>query len=108
MLNPTIGFPAFAYISHKVLRWFAPIFLISAFVANSFLLLYPFYWSLFILQILFYSGALAGRVLSRSHVKIRFFGMPYYFVSMNIALLLGFFRFCTNSQSVAAVRDGSL
>jgi len=101
MLNPFRGFPAFAYISHKVIRWFVPFLLIFALFANMFLLSHRFYLSIFVLQCVFYLMAIVGRILSRMKLRFKLFGLPYYFISMNIALFFGFIRFCTNSQSVA-------
>ncbi len=100
MLNPLRGFSAFAYISHKVIRWLVPFFLIFAFTTNLVLLENKLYLIIFLLQCVFYSMAIIGRILSRSNLKFILFGLPYYFISMNLALFFGFIRFCTNSQSV--------
>jgi len=100
LLNPARGFPAFAYFSHKVLRWLAPFFLICAFMSNMALLNHGLYRIMFIIQCIFYGAAIAGRMLAKAGVKAKLLGLPHYFVSMNIALFLGFIRFCTNSQSV--------
>ncbi len=104
ILNPLRGFPAFAYLSHKVIRWFAPFFMIFAFVSNMALLENGFYGTMFIIQCVFYGLAIASRMLAKIGVNIKLLGLPYYFVSMNIALFLGFIRFCTNSQSVMWTR----
>lgn len=99
LLNPKRGFVAFAYWSHKILRWNVPFFLIAAFVSNMLLLGNPFYLFLFILQSLFYTFALIGHVLNRRRSG-KIFSIPYYFGSMNLALLFGFFRFITKTQKV--------
>jgi cellulose synthase/poly-beta-1,6-N-acetylglucosamine synthase-like glycosyltransferase len=100
MLNPLHGFKAFAYFSHKVIRWFAPFLLIAAFIANIILAGNEPYRLILVLQSMFYLAALVGRILSQFGVRFKLFGLPYYFISMNIALFLGFIRFCSNSQSV--------
>lgn len=100
LLNPARGFTALSYFSHKVIRWFAPFLLMIALTSNLFLLNIFFYKIIFLLQCLFYIAAILGRVLSGFNIHLKAFGLPYYFVSMNIALFLGFIRFCTNSQSV--------
>lgn len=100
LLNPARGFTALSYFSHKVIRWFAPFLLMIALASNLFLLNTDFYKIIFLLQCLFYIAAILGRVLSGFNIRLKAFGLPYYFVSMNIALFLGFIRFCTNSQSV--------
>ena len=100
MLDPRRGFSAFAYFSHKVVRWMVPFLMILAFLANLLLVGMLFYRMLFALQILFYLLAVAGRVLASLHVKAKFVGLPYYFVSMNIGLFFGFLKFCFGAQRV--------
>ncbi len=100
MLSPLRGFSALAFWSHKVIRWFVPFFMVGAFVANLALIGIPVYRLLFIGQILFYLCALFGQILNWSGVHSKFFNLCYYFVSMNSALLLGFFRFLFKTQKV--------
>ncbi|VAX37422.1 Glycosyl transferase, group 2 family [hydrothermal vent metagenome] len=101
LLNPKRGFSALAFWSHKVLRWFAPFFIIIAFITNIFLLSNPYYQVLFLLQCIFYISAFIGQVLNWAGVQIKFFSLCYYFISMNISLFLGFVRFVTGTQKVA-------
>jgi cellulose synthase/poly-beta-1,6-N-acetylglucosamine synthase-like glycosyltransferase len=97
-LNPLKGLPPFAYFSHKVLRWLAPLFLIAAFVANAFLLGNKFYSLTFALQCAFYLSAFLGFLRERSGRPAGVFSLPLYFSAMNYALLLGMFRFLTGRQ----------
>lgn len=102
MLNPLKGFSALAFFSHKVLRWFAPFFLAIVFATNICLL--PDgrrYIVIFALQVLFYVFAWIGRTLAnRKKNNYKIFSLCYYFVSMNVALFLGFLRFLKGQQSV--------
>ena len=102
LLSPFRGFPAFAFWSHKVLRWCAPALMLVALVANVGLLEQPFYQ--------LHDGR-AGRVLrargagehggrGRRLVR-RGAGVAYYFVTMNLAIAVGFWRFLRNSQGAA-------
>jgi len=100
MLHPKRGFSALAFWSHKVLRWFAPFFLFSAFVFNLFLLDQLLYKFIFILQCVFYTFAFIGQLLSWSGIHIKLFNLCYYFVSMNLALFFGFVKYVTDSQQV--------
>ncbi len=100
LLNPMRGFPAFAFWSHKVLRWFAPLFLIAAFMTNALLIKHPLYALIFLVQCMFYISAIIGQILSWSGRHIRFFSLCYYFVSMNIALLLGLGMYLTGKHNV--------
>lgn len=99
-LNPVNGWRFFSYISHKVLRWFAPHLMILVFVSNIFLLQHSLYSAMWILQWVFYGAALYGY---RLHIRGQSLSMPLsiivFFVSMNYALLVGFVRyFTTNIQ----------
>jgi cellulose synthase/poly-beta-1,6-N-acetylglucosamine synthase-like glycosyltransferase len=100
-LNPFKGKPAFAYWSHRVLRWFAPFFMATAFVCNLFLLKSLWYRSFLAIQVAFYALALAGYWLSRSGKPPRICKVPLYFCSMNAAILFGLFRYCSGRQAVA-------
>ncbi|MFA5014855.1 MAG: glycosyltransferase family 2 protein [Actinomycetota bacterium] len=100
MLNPNIGFASFAFISHKLLRWLTPFFLILLFISNAILAVGPVWNLVFFLQCLFYLLALFGFLFYTFGLRLRLFGIPYYFSAMNLALLLGFIRFCSGAQSV--------
>src|SRR5262249_28875794 len=55
LLSPLRGFPAFAFWSHKVLRWCAPALMLVALAANAALLDRPFYRFTMAVQVGFYS-----------------------------------------------------
>jgi cellulose synthase/poly-beta-1,6-N-acetylglucosamine synthase-like glycosyltransferase len=102
LLSPRRGFAAYAFWSHKVLRWVAPLLMVVALAANLFLLdeglLYPV---LFGGQLAFYLLACAGRLRRLPRVVARLASVAYYFMYMNLALAVGFWRFLRNSQSAA-------
>lgn len=102
LLLPTAGFPAFAFWSHKLLRWCAPALMGAALVANVFLLDSMFYRFTLFGQALFYALAYLGKtgVLKRGTAK-RVASVAYYFVTMNLAIVVGFWRFLRNSQRAA-------
>jgi biofilm PGA synthesis N-glycosyltransferase PgaC len=93
------GFHSMAFWSHKVLRWFGPFFMVAALISNVALLPHPVFLVTMILQLLFYALALLGQ-LTRAR-KVALFSAPHYFVTINLALLLGFFRFITGTQQAA-------
>ncbi|WP_059283486.1 glycosyltransferase [Bacillus coahuilensis] len=74
----------YKYYSHKVLRWWAPYFLIIIFISNVILIPNTLYQVLFIFQIIFYILAYMG---GRFKNKVTF--IPYYFILINLAALLG-------------------
>ena len=99
MLNPLRGFSAIAFLSHKVLRWFAPFFLVFLFITSIMLVNHGIVYDLVLWgQILFYMAAMAGQALSHTPKPVRLFALCYYFVSMNIALFLGFYKFLRGRQ----------
>jgi cellulose synthase/poly-beta-1,6-N-acetylglucosamine synthase-like glycosyltransferase len=101
LLSPTAGLVALAYWSHKVLRWLVPFALLTAFGGALPLAADPLY-ALIVAGALAVSAlAAAGYYRERGNRRPGLFGIPYYFLSMNLALALGLVRFIRGSQSVA-------
>ena len=101
LLSPLRGFPAFAFWSHKVLRWCAPALMLVALAANVLLLEEPFYQVTMAAQVGFYALAVLGSLAVGPSVVRRTAGIAYYFVTMNLAIAVGFWRFLRNSQGAA-------
>ena len=99
MLDIRKGFSSFAFWSHKVIRWSVPFFMIVMFVLNMFLLKERLYLAIYALQCLFYTAAFVGQLLSWMGVNVKVFSLCYYFVSMNLALWLGFLQFIAKKHS---------
>src|SRR6266851_3767601 len=100
-LNPFKGVPAFAYWSHRVLRWLTPFSLIVAFACSAGLFLNLTYRSLFFAQCTFYAMALLGYWKEREGGSSRLFRLPFYFCSMNTAYIFGLARYLSGRQIVA-------
>ncbi|WP_162670633.1 glycosyltransferase family 2 protein [Gemmata massiliana] len=98
LLSPVHGWVSFTFLSHKVLRWVCPFFLLGMLGANALLLSDPLYASTMGAQAAFYALAAAGNWLPAQPRFLRFFRLPTMFVSMNAALFLGFFRWCLGRQ----------
>jgi poly-beta-1,6-N-acetyl-D-glucosamine synthase len=91
------------YISHKVLRWLAPLFLIGAFASSAALAPFSNFWELVaIAQALFYLLAIAAWRLPK--LKGKLFRTPYYFSMVNLAALLGVIRGLRGAQQPIWVR----
>lgn len=91
----------FTYVSHKVIRWFTPQFMVMVLILNLLLLDQWFYQLLLVLQILLYSGAY---VLMNRPDKMKLPGsvrLAVFFVSMNLALGHGFIRFVSGRSQGA-------
>lgn len=88
------------FISHKVLRWLTPFLLliiltISIIVKNQSLA----YHIIYTFNILFYSSILIDYILKKMNVHLKLLRVITHFVSMNIAILFGFYKFITSTQS---------
>jgi len=101
LLNPLCyPFVAFQLISHKVLRWLIPFFLIGLLIANTFLLKERFYEITFALQLAFYLLALLGLVLDGLGKKLKPAAVPLYFCIVNTASLIAIFKTLTGQKMV--------
>jgi cellulose synthase/poly-beta-1,6-N-acetylglucosamine synthase-like glycosyltransferase len=102
LLDPRAGFPCFAFVSHKLLRWATPFLLAAALLANVALTAAPGAWgyrAVLAAQLAFYALALLGRTrrLARGELQ-RAASLAHYFVGMNAALAVGFWRFLRGAQ----------
>ena len=94
IMNP-FRYPIYAWglISHKLLRWLVPYFLIILFGSNLLLLDHPFYRLVLALQIAFYALAIAGYLWQRKGKPPRVLGILFSFCLVNLAALVGVARF---------------
>jgi len=99
MLDPRRGAVAFTFLSHKCLRWLVPHFLLLALACNVLLAGRGTYAAMLGAQIAFYSSAWIGWQYSRQGTAPRPLRLPLFFVSMNMGLLIGFWRYLTAGSS---------
>jgi len=78
----------FMLISHKLLRWSAPVFMILLFTASLFLWRFPIYRIAALLQAAFYGMALVGWRWQSHHSLRKIFSLCFYFCLVNLASLL--------------------
>lgn len=87
LLNPfRHGWVSFQLISHKVLRWMVPLFLLLLLAANSAFWNRSLYGALLALQVAFYGFALLT-LLVPLHRVWKPLGIPLYFCTLNAAAL---------------------
>jgi hypothetical protein len=100
ILNP-LRYPLHAWglISHKLLRWLVPYFLITLFVVNALLLDNPLYQLTITLQITFYVLAVIGYLCQKKGKPPRLLGIPFSFCLVNLAALVGVARFVIGKKS---------
>jgi cellulose synthase/poly-beta-1,6-N-acetylglucosamine synthase-like glycosyltransferase len=90
LLSPLQPLVAYGFFSHKLLRWLAPLILIFLLVANTALIAKaPVYSVLLGVQGLLYAAAALGYAGNGSTRRHKILLIPFYFVSMNAALLVG-------------------
>ncbi len=95
IMNP-LNYPdyAFCVISHKVLRWMSPLWLIGMLVTSGALYFLPFYGVVFLVQVGFYSLAALGLLLRRAPIsQLPVLAIPMGVVVANIAFLRGLISF---------------
>jgi cellulose synthase/poly-beta-1,6-N-acetylglucosamine synthase-like glycosyltransferase len=98
LVLPTAGWTSLAFVSHKLLRWCAPLFLLLALAANMLLLHRPEYQVLFAMQAGFYALAAVGALVPGNSAAIRGLRLTTLFTSMNAALAVGFWRWLAGWQ----------
>jgi len=79
----------FLLVSHKVLRWFAPFFMIFCFAASLALWRFPLYKLAAILQGAFYAFALIGWKWRPGNKIGKLITLAFYFCMVNLASLVG-------------------
>src|SRR3984893_10574797 len=104
LLSPAVGLVSLAYWSHKVLRWLVPFALLLAFFSAMTLAGQLFYACAAIAAVIPCAMALVGYYLERGRIRSRLFAIPYYFLSMNLALALGLLRCLSGKQMLAWTR----
>ena len=102
ILNPIMyPVPSFQLISHKVLRWLIPVFMIVLFFVNFYgVTTEPeniFSNGLFLLQIVFYAMALTAYLLEKRGVHGRLVAIPLYFIILNAASLVALIKTLTTN-----------
>ncbi|MBX3290104.1 MAG: glycosyltransferase family 2 protein [Acidobacteria bacterium] len=95
MMNPgKSGFFAIELISHKLLRYFIPLFLTCLLLSTAWLALHSHLFLVFLLlQIGLYLTAVIGGLMEIRRVRSNIFSIPYYFLLTNLASVFGFYKF---------------
>jgi cellulose synthase/poly-beta-1,6-N-acetylglucosamine synthase-like glycosyltransferase len=102
LINPFRHFwVALTIISHKILRYLAPFFMITALFANIFLLDLSPYTYIFVAQLIFYSLAIVGYFLEVKGWQKRVFAIPFCFCIANLGFMLGVVKALSGERIVA-------
>jgi len=92
------GFTSVAFVSHKLLRWILPFLLMALLLANALLLDSWLYGLALCGQLLFYVWACLGFVFRHRMQRVRYAMIGYFVLAMNVAFLVGFFRFLAGRE----------
>ncbi len=98
LVHPRHGWVAFTFLSHKIVRWFCPFFLAAALASSALLWRHPLYRAMFLLQALFYATSAVLMVAPAELRVLRHLRLTTMFTGMNLALLVGFWRWMLGTQ----------
>jgi hypothetical protein len=91
---------AFSFISHKILRWLAPVFIITALLVNLFLLpVHDIYKLTLAGQLALLVIPFVDYLLKKINLHISLFRFVSHFYVMNLALLIGLVNYMTGVKT---------
>ncbi len=99
--TPLDPMTAFAFFSHKVLRWILPFPLMAMLVSSGLLWGRPLYRIALLGQLAFYLWAAMGFLFRQRLQSVRFGLLGYYLLAIHLAFLVGFVRFLGGSKETA-------
>ncbi len=105
------GIYAFQMLSHKVMRYLVPAFLLVLWLVNPLLVsTHSFYRWAFYAQMAAYSVAAFGWLFDKLGIRLGPLSLPYYFVLANLAIVKAFFKFMRGESRVVwqSVREQKL
>ena len=102
ILNP-FRFPVTSWglISHKLLRWLTPFFLVIVLAANLLLAVRGQWIVLCALQVTFYASAFTGWLRARKRAPAWLFGYPFAFCLANVGFFLGIVKVLRGQRIVS-------
>jgi cellulose synthase/poly-beta-1,6-N-acetylglucosamine synthase-like glycosyltransferase len=99
LLDPRRGWVAFTFLCHKILRWLCPLFMIGALLGSLLLWDDPLYFGLSCAQVGFYLVSLLAAMVPARFRPLKPLRLATMFTSMNLALLVGLWRFVRGRQT---------
>lgn len=103
LLWPPTSSLGFVFLSHKVLRWFGPFFILLAYTCCAIVAWWGqnlFYQILFLLMNIGLFGVpILDSICKRLNINIKLLRYITYFNAMNLALFSGFFKYLKGNQN---------
>tara|TARA_B110000037_G_scaffold216483_1_gene275703 strand:+ start:2220 stop:3323 length:1104 start_codon:yes stop_codon:yes gene_type:complete len=84
---------SFSFLSHKIIRWIGPFLLIFAYLSLWYLRIHPFYNNLLLFSHFILFLAILDYILMLININVNLLRFIRYFLVMNMALLIGFFKY---------------
>jgi cellulose synthase/poly-beta-1,6-N-acetylglucosamine synthase-like glycosyltransferase len=102
MMNPVrSGFYAVELFSHKLMRYFVPLFLILVLIGSAWLAPWSIFYAVALAaQLTFYGAAALAWILEQMGMHSRLLAIPQYFVLANLASLIAFYKFLRGERYV--------
>ena len=97
---PLDPFARLAFFSHKLLRWVLPLLMLGLLVSSAVLWEQPLQRAALVGQLLFYGWALAGFLFRQRMAPVPYGLMGYFLMAINVAFLVGFWRFLSGRPEV--------
>jgi cellulose synthase/poly-beta-1,6-N-acetylglucosamine synthase-like glycosyltransferase len=94
------GLFSYQYFCHKLLRWLVPLFLFVALTANVALSMDSVGFSILLLLHISFYGIAAHGWMAKSPPSQAVLKIPMYFVTVNVAILVAWWRYATGKRMV--------
>jgi cellulose synthase/poly-beta-1,6-N-acetylglucosamine synthase-like glycosyltransferase len=104
LVDPRRGWVALSFLSHKVLRWLCPFFMVGIIVCSMLASHYAFYRGALAVEMAFLLLSVPFSQLPGSGLLVRLLRLSAMFTLMNAALFVGFFRWLRGRPSGIWVR----
>lgn len=98
---------AFAFVSHKLLRWVLPFLLAGLLLSSATLWADPWYRAAFLAQAVFYLWAGLGFLLREQMRRVRYALIGYYLLAIHLAYLVGFVHYVSGRHQIGWQKVGS-
>lgn len=100
LISPTNGWVSYFLISHKIIRWLSPLFMIALMIGTVFTMESTLLFGLLLYsQIFAYGFALLGYAASVNGQHVPVASAFQYFVAMNYSFLAAMLRFCGSRRN---------
>ena len=99
-LWPPFSSLSFAFLSHKVIRWFGPVLILMILITNFFLFKVSLFYQIsFYLLTLFFILPVIDLIMRKINIHVVFLRFVTHFFAMNAGLFTGLVKYITGRKS---------